>query len=141
MKNLTAYALLAGLLAFGGGVAAAADPTGTWSTDAGKVTVKVSKCGGGLCGRIVAMKIPNTKEGKPKTDKHNPNPSLRKRPLIGLTVMNGMKPTGTNKWAGSIYNADDGKTYKATMTMAGNAMNVRGCVLVFCSTKKFVKVN
>lgn len=141
MRQFTAYALLAGVLAFGAGAAAAADPTGNWSTDAGKVTVKVSQCGGGLCGRIVAMKAPNTKEGKPKTDKHNPNASLRKRPLIGLTVLNSMKPAGDNTWKGSIYNADDGKTYSATMTLAGNSMNVKGCVLVFCSTKKFVKAN
>ena len=33
----------------------AAEPTGIWMTQAGDARVKVSKCGGGICGVIVGL--------------------------------------------------------------------------------------
>jgi uncharacterized protein (DUF2147 family) len=77
----------------------------------GKVTVKVATCGEQLCGKIVALKKPLDKHGRPKVDKENPNPALRKRPVIGLSLLEDMKPSGDGKWEGAIYNPDDGRTY------------------------------
>src|SRR5471032_3370117 len=86
------------------------DPTGIWLTQAGDARVRVSKCGGGLCGVIVWLKDPiNAATGKPEVDDKNPNPALAKRPMIGLPLFSGMRPSGPNKWSGQIYNADDGK--------------------------------
>ena len=34
----------------------AGEPTGVWLTQAGDARVKVSKCGGGICGVIVGLK-------------------------------------------------------------------------------------
>ena len=108
-----------------------------------KVTVKVSSCGANLCAKIVGLKEPISKiDGKPKVDRENPDPSLRKRPLIGLQILIGMKPDGDGRWKGAIYNPDDGKTYSATVKHDGGQMNVKGCVAsVFCKTNKFVRVN
>lgn len=120
---------------------AAQTPIGVWSM--GKVTVKVVNCGGGICANIVALKEPISKiDGKPKVDRENPNPALRSRPLIGLAVISGMRPAGEGKWQGTIYNADDGKTYAATLRLEGDSMKVEGCVLGFlCRTNNFVRVN
>ena len=107
----------------------------------GKVTVEVSNCGDGLCGRIVALKKPLDRHGNPKRDKDNPNPSLRNRPLLGLALLQDMRQAGNNKWQGLIYNPDDGRTYDAVVNLNGTTMKVRGCVVVFCKTKKFVRVN
>ena len=53
-----------------------------------------------------------------------------------------MKPTGDNKWSGNIYNADDGRTYSATMSLAGDTMKLKGCVAgIFCKTNTFKKLN
>src|ERR1044071_2661710 len=61
----------------------AADPTGTWSTEGGKATVRIASCGTELCGTIVALKEPNDPAtGRPKTDVNNPDPSKRNRPMI-----------------------------------------------------------
>ena len=35
-----------------------ADPSGVWLTQAGDARVKVSKCGGGICGVIVWLREP-----------------------------------------------------------------------------------
>lgn len=123
-------------------LALADDPSGTWRLDSGKITVKVRQCGGELCANIVGLKEPTYKDGKPKIDRHNQNPALRNRRLMGLAVLSGMKPNGENSWKGSIYNADDGKTYSATMSLNGNVMRLKGCVAgIFCKTNTFNKVN
>ena len=109
--------------------------------ESGKVTVKVADCGGKLCGKVVALKKPLNKQGQPKTDKENPNPALRSRPVIGILLMSNMKPDGDNKWSGSIYNPDDGRTYSATMKLDGDRMKVKGCVIgLICQSKWFVRV-
>ncbi|WP_373506272.1 DUF2147 domain-containing protein [Aestuariivirga sp.] len=123
--------------------ALAANPEGVWSMSNGKVTVKVSDCGGNLCATIIGLKEPISKiDGKPKVDRENPDPGKRNRPLIGLSILIGMKPAGYNKWEGAIYNPDDGKTYSATVRHDGGTMKVKGCVAsVFCKTNTFVKAN
>src|SRR6476660_2272707 len=101
--SLAALALLATT-----SVALADDPSGVWRLDSGKVTVKVEQCGAELCANIVGLKEPTYKDGTPKIDRHNVDPALRKRPLMGLNVLSDMKPSGENSWKGAIYNADDG---------------------------------
>lgn len=137
--SLAALALLATATT---SVAMADDPSGVWRLDSGKVTVKVEQCGEELCANIVGLKEPTYKDGTPKIDRHNENPALRKRPLMGLAVLSDMKPSGENSWKGAIYNADDGKTYSATMSLEGNVIKLKGCVAgIFCKTNTFNKVN
>ena len=63
------------------GASADVSPLGTWTM--GKVRVKVTDCGGGICGTIVALKEPINKiDGKPKVDRENPDESKRQRPLM-----------------------------------------------------------
>lgn len=115
--------------------------SGIWKLNSGKVTVRIAPCGPSLCGAIVGLAKPLDKKGRPKVDKENPNESLRKRPLMGLTVLANMKPAGENRWRGTIYNADDGRTYSSYMNLSGNNMKVKGCVGPFCKTMLFVRQN
>jgi uncharacterized protein (DUF2147 family) len=124
--------------------ASAAGPEGIWSMSNGKVTVRVSNCGSNLCARIVGLAEPISKiDGKPKVDRENPDASKRKRPLMGLSILIGMKPAGEGKWKGAIYNPDDGKTYSANVSYGGgNTMKVQGCVAgILCKTNTFKRVN
>ena len=114
---------------------------GIWKLNSGKVTVRITPCGSGLCGAIVGLAKPLDKKGRPKVDKENPNESLRNRPLIGLTILANMKPAGENKWQGTIYNADDGRTYSSYMNLSGRSMKVKGCVGPLCKTMVFVREN
>jgi len=141
--NAAAAAAMAAVLATAAHSATAGEVEGVWSMSNGKVTVAVNDCGGNLCGTIVGLKEPISKiDGKPKVDRENPDPSLRKRPLIGLSILLGMKPAGEGTWKGAIYNPDDGKTYSATVKYEGGNMKVKGCVAgVFCKTNKFVRAN
>jgi uncharacterized protein (DUF2147 family) len=121
-------------------LALADDPVGLWVMENGKVTVQVSSCGDALCGRIVALKKPLDKHGNPKLDKDNPDPALRNRPVIGITLFTSMKQTGNNQWEGRIYVPDDGNTYDAMVYVSGGVMKVKGCVVVLCKSKKFVRI-
>lgn len=122
---------------------ALAGPKGMWSMSNGKVTVRVDQCGNNLCAQIVGLKEPISKiDGKPKVDRENPDPAKRQRPLIGLSILIGMKPAGDNYWKGAIYNPDDGKTYSATVSYEGSRMKVKGCVAgVLCKTNTFVRAD
>jgi uncharacterized protein (DUF2147 family) len=138
-KNLGLAALLA--LGFSSHAMADGGAAGTWLMENGKVTVRIAPCGGNLCGTIVALAKPLNKQGKPKVDKENPNSALRDRPIIGLTILSDMAPQSGNKWAGTIYNADDGRTYSSYMKLSGDRMKVKGCVAFICKSMNFTRVN
>ena len=124
------------------GTGLASEAMGVWRMDNGNVTVKVSRCGPNLCGTVVDPRKPRDDKGRPRLDKENANPALRKRPVIGLTILNNMKPRGEGYWTGTIYNPDDGNTYSSNMTLQNaNTMRVKGCVAsVLCRSMKFVRV-
>ena len=138
LKNNWIYAFgLIFALAFTG-PAHSADPTGTWVMSSGKVTVRLSKCATKLCARLVALAEPLDRNGLRKVDKLNPTASLRKRPLIGLTLASNLLPSGKDTWKGSIYNPDDGRTYAASIRLKGSTMQVKGCMAsVLCKTQSF----
>ena len=118
------------------------DPSGTWLTQAGDARVRVSRCGGGICGVVVWLKEPiNPANGKPQIDDKNPNPALAKRPMIGLPLFSGMHSTGPGKWSGKIYNADDGSTYASNVSVTGaDTLRVEGCVGALCGGETWTRV-
>ena len=118
------------------------DPSGVWLTQAGDARVHVSHCGSGLCGRIVWLKEPiDPKTNKPQVDDKNPNPALQKRPIIGLSLFIGMKAAGPNKWSGKIYDADDGQTYTANVSVkSDDTLEVQGCVGALCGAETWTRV-
>lgn len=133
---------MAGILLATSILPAQASPYGIWRMENGKVTVRISDCGGKLCGAIVGLRKPLDKKGKPKRDKHNPNPALRNRPIIGLAIINGLKPDGEGEWEGKIYNPDDGNTYSSKARLISpSLMKVKGCVAFVCKSMNFEKVN
>ena len=142
-RSIRIALIAAGAMTMMGMPASAEGVDGIWAMTDGKVTVKVATCGGNLCAKIVGLKEPISKiDGKPKVDHENPNASLRKRPLIGIDILVGMKPDKTGVWKGQIYNADDGKIYKATLTQNGNKISLKACVAaVLCRTSNFVRSN
>lgn len=132
------------LLAFAGAAQAAGDPSGTWQTEDGRARVKVERCGAGeaVCGKVVWLKSPLNDQGQPRTDIKNPDPAKRTRPVIGLTLMNGLKPNGEGRFKGEIYNAEEGRNYNVTVGLeSANALNVEGCVLgVLCGSQTWSRV-
>lgn len=133
------FAILVALVT--GAAAQTADPTGIWLTQAGDAKVRVSKCGGGICGVVVWLRQPtDPATGKPAVDDKNPNPSLARRPIIGLPIFQGMPQAGPNKWSGQIYNADDGSNYASNISVGGpDTLRVEGCVGALCGGETWTR--
>lgn len=114
----------------------AEDAFGVWLNPENKSHTEFYKCGDGLCAKIV-----KNVDGQ-KTDDKNPDASKRNRPIVGLVIMQGAKKTGANKWAGTLYNRADGKSYSGTLTVKSkDAVELAGCVaVVFCKTTSFSRV-
>jgi uncharacterized protein (DUF2147 family) len=126
------------------GTASAADAIGTWYTGDKEGQVRLVNCGGALCGTLIWLKEPNDPAtGRPKTDKNNADASKQSRPLLGVPIVLGMKPSGPGQWTGEVYNASDGKTYNGSFTLTGpNSADLKGCVLsVFCKSQTWTRVN
>jgi uncharacterized protein (DUF2147 family) len=140
----TLLAAAAFLVLTGSGVFAA-EPLGVWLTEGGKSRIRIADCGGALCGTIVGLQEPNDPEtGKPKVDKNNSDAGKRARPLVGVQIVLGMKPAGEGKWAGQVYNAEDGKTYSGNLTFSGGAsLKLEGCALggLVCKGQTWTKAN
>jgi len=139
--QLTIASLLAVLAAPAALAQSAGSPTGTWLTQAGDAKVRVSNCGGAICGTVIWLRDPiDPATGKPQIDDKNANPKLAKRSIIGLRIFGDMKPAGPNKWSGHIYNADDGNTYTSNISVAGpSTLKVEGCVAALCGSENWTR--
>jgi uncharacterized protein (DUF2147 family) len=119
-----------------------------WWTPGFAARVKLAACDDKLCGDIVWAWD------------DTPTGASDKRPLVGQRIIRGMvtetaggasagtvtgpsviasvqgsaRSHGTYvRYAGSIYNPEDGQTYKATMRLkTANTLLVEGCVLFIC---------
>jgi len=121
---------------------ARADIAGIWSTVEGKSHVKIAPCGDKFCGKIIWLKEPKTAGGKAKTDKNNEDPNLRGQKIMGLEMLKGFESDGKNEWDdGTIYNPEDGKNYSSSISLVNpNELEVKGCVLFFCKSQTWTKV-
>jgi uncharacterized protein (DUF2147 family) len=143
MTILRAAAIALALLSFSD--IASADPIGTWLTENGRSRVRITDCGGALCGAIIWLKEPNDPEtGKPKTDKNNVDAGQRSRPLVGISIVLSMKPNGANKWSGQVYSPEEGKVFSGNLTEQGpNAVRLEGCALggLVCKGQNWTRAN
>ena len=120
------------------------DVTGVWMSEDGRTKVRVTDCGGALCGRIVWLKEPiDPKTGKPRTDTLKPDASKRERPMLGLMVVHGLRPVGNDRWAGPIYHADEGMMIQVSLVVENEKhATMRGCVLkVVCKSEHWTRVD
>ena len=140
-----AYALLFVLL--GAAPVAAESPTlvGVWLHANQRIRLEIAPCGDRLCGNLVWFKWPNDAQGRPLIDLENPDPALRTRPLLGLTVLRGLRRAGERSWEdGKIYNPDDGEDYNVTISIRDDgAALVRAYVLlpIFGQTQTWTRVH
>ena len=99
---------------------------GTWLTGSGKGKVQIYKEGDKYNGKIVWIKEPNTPEGKPKVDKNNPDKTKQNNPLLGSVMMKDFI-FDDDKWTGgTIYDAENGKTYSCKISFREGKLDVRG---------------
>jgi uncharacterized protein (DUF2147 family) len=103
---------------------------GVWEPSHGKAKVKIEKIADKYYGKIVWLKEPNFDDGTPKTDRNNPDESLRSVPVKGLRILKDFVYKGNNTWAeGTIYDPENGSTYSSEIKMKDdNTLDIRGFI-------------
>lgn len=120
MKKL----ILAAVLSMTAGAAFAADPVeGVWKTkpdDNGNFGyVQIKPCGPAFCGTLIKAFDGSGKEID--------SPNVGKKIVWDMVAY----PDGLYD-DGQIWSPDRDKTYNSDMTLSGNSLSVRGCVLGIC---------
>jgi uncharacterized protein (DUF2147 family) len=117
--------------------AGAGDIVGVWLNAEQDARIEIAPCGERYCGKIVWLKEPAYPEGSregqpgtPKVDHHNPDPALRKVPIIGLEIVRDFRYAGDDRWAdGTVYDPKKGKTYQGKMTLVSpHRLDLRGFI-------------
>ncbi|PWG01516.1 DUF2147 domain-containing protein [Sphingosinicella humi] len=134
MKRL--FALLPLLLMTA--AAPASDVTGNWVTEDGTALIAIGRCGNSVCGKVAKALV--IKPGRAETDVKNPDPRLRKRPIIGMTILSGFKTDGGGWKDGRIYDPETGKTYRSRLRLnTDGSLKVSGCILFVCQSQRWTR--
>jgi uncharacterized protein (DUF2147 family) len=133
MKQLSASILVGTLLLASGAIAQTAGPVGLWKTidDASgkpKALIRISASNGELSGKIEKLFRPANEEQNPVCAKCDG--ARKDQPLIGMTILEGLKPDGADYSGGKIIDPDNGKVYqsKATLADGGKQLKLRGYI-------------
>lgn len=140
-RKYAALALVA--VACGAAPASAANPDlviGKWRTPSKHGVVDVTRCGASVCGRLIESD--NIRTNPELRDLNNKDKAKRTRKLKGLQIVGGFTREA-DKWSGgTVYNPEDGGTYKATITPAGaNTLKLKGCIAwPLCKTQTWTRI-
>ena len=120
---------------------ALADPKGLWQAQDG-AHVRAGPCGAALCATIAKPKSSvDPQTGLPWTDKNNPDPAHRGRPLIGVPVLYGLVPDGPGRWSGRLYNIDNGNSYAGhLLEIDPHTIRVEGCAIGICGGQNMTRI-
>ncbi|NKJ42012.1 uncharacterized protein (DUF2147 family) [Novosphingobium sp. SG720] len=121
-------------------MAAPEQAIGRWSTPTKHGVVEIAPCGPSICGRLVESD--SIRANPAFADGNNKNAALRSRPLKGLTILQGFTRSNDGWQGGSIYNPEDGGTYKATITIADpDTLKLKGCIVwPLCKTQTWKRL-
>ena len=116
---LSAAAFIIGCAIGAAPVIAEPRETGIWYDDTGKGAVKIEICTPTtLCGKIYWLKDPLNAKGEPKTDKYNPEPSMRTRSICGLPVLGELEQLSEGGFDnGWVYDPKEGKSYSVALDL------------------------
>ncbi len=108
---------------------------GQWFSKKGDARFEFTKHDGKYYGHISWEKesVYDKKDkeaGRQTHDRENPDPALRSRPMLGLELLKDFQYVAENRYEnGTIYNPEDGRTYKAKLTLADpEHLRVRGFI-------------
>ena len=138
MKKRGQLHLLAALLLSAGlaplaALADGATPVGLWKSvddESGKVKalIRITEAGGELRGKIERVFKPDGSEDQPLCD--HCEGALKGQPVVGMTILSGMKPEDGDYAGGQILDPGNGKTYRSKMSLTdgGKKLKVRGYI-------------
>jgi len=109
---------------------------GDWLVESGDAIVRIQRHGEHYRGRLAWLAEaryppghPSGRAGEPVVDRHNPDPELRDRPLLGLTILEGLEYRDGRWLNGHVYNTETGKTYRCRVRLVDrDTLRLRGYI-------------
>jgi uncharacterized protein (DUF2147 family) len=106
-------------------------PVGLWKniddeTGKPKALIRITESNGVLQGKIEQLFRAPAEDQNPKCDKCEG--ARKDQPIVGMTILSGLKKDGDEYAGGEILDPNNGKVYKSKMhlTDAGKKLSVRG---------------
>ncbi|GAB3398142.1 DUF2147 domain-containing protein [Massilia agilis] len=133
MRTLVQAGLIAAVLAMPSAWAQTNSPVGVWKTiddETGKAKslVRITENNGELSGKIEKLFREPSEDQNPKCDKCEG--ALKDQPIVGMTILNGLKKDDDVWSGGTVLDPKNGKTYKAKITLkdGGKKLDMRGYI-------------
>ncbi|MEO8407874.1 MAG: DUF2147 domain-containing protein [Oxalobacteraceae bacterium] len=108
-------------------------PVGLWKsiddhTGKAKSLIRISESDGQLSGKVEKLFRALGEEQNPKCDKCSD--ARKDQPIIGMTILSGLKKNGDEYSGGEILDPANGKLYKSKVSVvnSGKKLNVRGYI-------------
>ncbi len=147
MSSLSSRLCIAMFVA-GVSISALADPmspVGAWNTiddetKKPKSTVRITEKDGVISGTVEKIVDPAKQDSK--CDKCAADDPRKGKPVIGMTILSGLKKEADNVWAGgSILDPNNGTTYAAKVTVieGGKKLEMRGSFLFIGRTQTWIR--
>jgi uncharacterized protein (DUF2147 family) len=131
MKFLAFIATAA--LAIAPALADSNSPAGLWKniddeTGKPKALIRITESGGTLTGKIEQLFREPGEDQAPKCDKCDG--ARKDQPIVGMTILSGLKKDGDEYAGGEILDPNNGKVYKSKLhlTDGGKKLSVRGYI-------------
>ncbi len=136
MKRILFFTLLSFSVTFGWAQEQRSEILGTWVNEEGNTHIEIFLQNDHYFGKIVWLEAPNNKKGEPKTDRNNPDKSLRDRPIEGMIILSDLAYQNGQWVDGTIYSPLKGKTADCTAILNGTDELQLSISLSFFSTTK-----
>ncbi|MES2070310.1 MAG: DUF2147 domain-containing protein [Pseudomonadota bacterium] len=111
----------------------ASSPVGLWKsiddkTNKPKALIRITETGGELQGRIEKLFNEADADKNPKCDQCTG--ANKDQPIIGMTILSGLKKDGDEYTGGKILDPANGKLYNSKLSLIDNnkKLNVRGYI-------------
>ena len=129
MSPLKATLILFSLVAVAPAFPSEGDIVGLWLTGDGDGWIEIRQDGNEYIG-VIRGSPDDAGQDPERIDDKNPDPSLRHRKLLGLTIMRGFRHDGGMRWSGGrIYDPNSGNTYKGNLRLLDrDTLRVRGFI-------------
>ncbi len=124
--------MIAAILALSGATASADPVLGTWRTqpddDGNFGLVRMAPCDGKVCGTLMRS--------------YGPGGAPIASAVTGRRIVDGMSPNGGGAYSGgTIYAPDRDRTYRSKMALAGDRLEVSGCVGPICRSQSWSRAD
>lgn len=117
------------------------DVAGLWLSAPGTSVIRITDCGNATpCGAVAW--IDPAEAPADQRDIYNPDPALRDRMIVGLTILEGFSRKNDRWVGGSIYDPETGKTYGARLKLKEDGtLELKGCIGPFCQTRLWTQIS